>query len=227
MPASRPTSTSWRCGCSTTLFGQHQRRDRRARMDRAQPRSLQDQGRQHLARPRGARIDSSPTPWCRPSSASPARVLRSSPRPATGAASPRPELRATAASGVPCNAPSAICVGSLDTRGTSDLSDDRVSDSSSRGPTRFDLLAKPDLIRARRQHRVAGGARKLPVQRLSVPSASAGSDRQARLLHALGHEHGVTRGWAGAAALLLRENHGAIGSCLEDPRCSSPRGCCR
>ena len=48
--------------------------------------------------------------------------------------------------GVPCNAPSAICVGSLDTQGTPDLADDRVSDSSSRGPTRFDLLAKPDLV---------------------------------------------------------------------------------
>ena len=48
--------------------------------------------------------------------------------------------------GVPCNAPSAICVGSLDTKGSPDLSDDRVSDSSSRGPTRFDLLAKPDVV---------------------------------------------------------------------------------
>src|SRR4030095_14273994 len=36
--------------------------------------------------------------------------------------------------GVPCNAPSAICVGSLDTQGTPDLTDDRVSESSSRGP---------------------------------------------------------------------------------------------
>ena len=48
--------------------------------------------------------------------------------------------------GVPCNAPSAICVGSLDTRGSPDFADDAVSDSSSRGPTRFDLLAKPDLV---------------------------------------------------------------------------------
>ena len=48
--------------------------------------------------------------------------------------------------GVPCNAPSSICVGALDTRGTLDLSDDVVSDSSARGPTRFDLLAKPDLV---------------------------------------------------------------------------------
>lgn len=48
--------------------------------------------------------------------------------------------------GVPCNAPSAICVGSLDTHGSIPLDDDRVSDTSARGPTRFDLLAKPDLV---------------------------------------------------------------------------------
>lgn len=48
--------------------------------------------------------------------------------------------------GVPCNAPSSICVGALDTLGTPELNDDRVSDASSRGPTRFDLLAKPDLV---------------------------------------------------------------------------------
>ena len=48
--------------------------------------------------------------------------------------------------GVPCNAPSAICVGSVDTKGSPEFADDAVSDSSSRGPTRFDLLAKPDLI---------------------------------------------------------------------------------
>jgi serine protease AprX len=48
--------------------------------------------------------------------------------------------------GAPCNAPSAICVGSLDTLGSSQLDDDRVPESSARGPTRFDLLAKPDLV---------------------------------------------------------------------------------
>ena len=48
--------------------------------------------------------------------------------------------------GVPCNAPSAICVGSLDTRNTARFSDDRVADSSSRGPSRFDLLAKPEIV---------------------------------------------------------------------------------
>jgi subtilisin family serine protease len=48
--------------------------------------------------------------------------------------------------GVPCNAPSSICVGSLDTSASPQMEDDRVSDSSARGPARFDLLAKPDLV---------------------------------------------------------------------------------
>lgn len=48
--------------------------------------------------------------------------------------------------GVPCNAPSSICVGALDTVGSPEFADDRVSAASSRGPTRFDLLAKPDLV---------------------------------------------------------------------------------
>ena len=48
--------------------------------------------------------------------------------------------------GVPCNSPSSICVGALDTKGTSSLADDEVAKFSSRGPTRFDLLAKPDLV---------------------------------------------------------------------------------
>jgi len=50
--------------------------------------------------------------------------------------------------GVPCNAPSAVCVGSLNTQSTANLTDDVVADSSSRGPTRFDLLAKPDMVAA-------------------------------------------------------------------------------
>ena len=48
--------------------------------------------------------------------------------------------------GVPCNAPSSLCVGSLDTNDSPALDDDKVAGSSSRGPTRFDLLAKPDLV---------------------------------------------------------------------------------
>ena len=49
--------------------------------------------------------------------------------------------------GVPCNAPSSLCVGSLDTNDTDGARRRQGrAESSSRGPTRFDLLAKPDLV---------------------------------------------------------------------------------
>jgi hypothetical protein len=46
----------------------------------------------------------------------------------------------------PANAPSVIAVGAVDTRETLSRFDDAVTDYSSRGPTRFDLQAKPDLV---------------------------------------------------------------------------------
>jgi serine protease AprX len=46
----------------------------------------------------------------------------------------------------PGNSPYAITVGALDTHGTVDTSDDTVAPYSSRGPTRYDLAVKPDLL---------------------------------------------------------------------------------
>ncbi|MGH9310093.1 MAG: S8 family serine peptidase [Vicinamibacterales bacterium] len=46
----------------------------------------------------------------------------------------------------PGNAPSAITVGAVDTKGTVGIGDDRVASFSSRGPTWFDGLAKPDIV---------------------------------------------------------------------------------
>lgn len=46
----------------------------------------------------------------------------------------------------PGNAPSAITVGSLDMNGTADRRDDTVSPFSSRGPTWYDSLVKPDIL---------------------------------------------------------------------------------
>lgn len=46
----------------------------------------------------------------------------------------------------PGNAPQALTVGALDTLGTADRGDDRVADFSSRGPTRFDMIVKPDVV---------------------------------------------------------------------------------
>jgi len=46
----------------------------------------------------------------------------------------------------PGNAPSALTVGSLRTKKTADRSDDEVSKFSSRGPTWYDGLSKPDVL---------------------------------------------------------------------------------
>src|SRR5438477_992037 len=45
----------------------------------------------------------------------------------------------------PANSPYAIAVGAIDTQGTPQRSDDTVASWSSRGPTAYDLLLKPDL----------------------------------------------------------------------------------
>jgi len=46
----------------------------------------------------------------------------------------------------PGNHPSAITVGAVDTHGTAFRSDDTVATYSSRGPTRYDLALKPDVV---------------------------------------------------------------------------------
>ena len=46
----------------------------------------------------------------------------------------------------PGNSPYAITVGSVDTKGTVDRSDDTVAAYSSKGPTRYDMAVKPDVV---------------------------------------------------------------------------------
>ncbi|PYQ08401.1 MAG: hypothetical protein DMF82_01455, partial [Acidobacteria bacterium] len=46
----------------------------------------------------------------------------------------------------PCNSRKVITVGASNDRRTEDLTDDTVTTYSSRGPTRLDLVAKPDLL---------------------------------------------------------------------------------
>jgi len=46
----------------------------------------------------------------------------------------------------PGNSPYAITVGAVDTHGTATRSDDTIAPYSSKGPTRYDLVIKPDLV---------------------------------------------------------------------------------
>ena len=106
--------------------------------------------------------------------------------------------------GVPCNAPSAICVGSLDTKGTEDAADDGVADSSSRGPTRFDLLAKPDLV-APGVNIVSLAAKGSLLFERYPNLRVAGSGGKPEYFTLSGTSM-ASPAVAGAAALLLREN---------------------
>ena len=75
-----------------------------------------------------------------------ARDRRGRAPPGTTAGTPIPALVGYAGITSPGNAPSAITVGALDTRGTVSRLDDQVAPYSSRGPTWYDARSKPDLV---------------------------------------------------------------------------------
>ena len=100
----------------------------------------------------------------------------------------------------PGNTPSALTVGALNTRGTAQRSDDVMATYSSRGPTRFDGVLKPELV-APGNRIVAPSAAGSYLAR-DVSGARRVGPRRGRLHRDERHEHGVggRRGGGGAAA---------------------------
>ena len=103
----------------------------------------------------------------------------------------------------PGNAPSVLTVGAVDTHGTAVRSDDTVAPFSSRGPTRYDMVIKPDVV--------APGARIVSAQAEGSYLARTFPDRHVMGLGRAGYmalsgtsmSAGVV---SGTVALLLEEN---------------------
>jgi serine protease AprX len=104
----------------------------------------------------------------------------------------------------PGNDPYVVTVGAVDTHGTPERSDDTVPTYSSRGPTRYDLVIKPDLV-APGSHIVSAEAAGSYLSRTFPERHVAGSGSSAYIqLSGTSMAAGVA---SGTAALLLQERH--------------------
>ena len=105
----------------------------------------------------------------------------------------------------PAHGPSLIAVGAVDTKGTDSRGDDRVTDYSSRGPTRFDLVVKPDLV-APGHHIVSLAAPASHLyQNYPVLRVAAGSESTPSYMTLSGTSMAAPA-VAGTAALMLEAN---------------------
>ena len=91
----------------------------------------------------------------------------------------------------PGNSPYALTVGALDTHYTAQRSDDTLAAWSSKGPTRFDLVLKPD-VAAPGAHVVGAEAAQSYLSQ-TYPAAARGGERRGRVHPVVGDEH-VERG---------------------------------
>jgi len=103
----------------------------------------------------------------------------------------------------PANSPFAIAVGAIDTHATADRTDDTVATYSSKGPTRYDLIVKPDLA-APGSHIVSAEATgSLLATRYADHHISGGGVTAAMQLSGTSMAAGVV---SGAVALLADEH---------------------
>ena len=96
----------------------------------------------------------------------------------------------------PCNSREVISVGASNDRKTPDTSDDTVATYSSRGPTRIDLVAKPDLLAP--GNRIVSTRSPGSHLDLLAPERRVAGDPAVPEVHgvlrAVGHEHGRAHG---------------------------------
>lgn len=107
----------------------------------------------------------------------------------------------------PANDPLVIAVGALDDRGTVDRRDDETALFSSRGPTRFDFILKPDLLAPGTRIvslRVPQSTldRSLPDARVALNSAGQGRAFEPRYFEMSGSSMSTAM-VSGAAAIML------------------------
>jgi serine protease AprX len=102
----------------------------------------------------------------------------------------------------PANSPYALAVGALDTNGTADRSDDTVATFSSKGPTLFDLVMKPDLVAPGR--RVTSAEAAGSVLSVNFPEQHAAGGGPNAYIKGSGTSMAAAF-VSGAAALLLEE----------------------